>query len=106
MPCLALPCLSVPSDCLEAPYRNSSNLHPAASIGMPCFLLALPFPPASDCLEAPYLYHFIVAGVCFLVFSAVNLVTMAADFELNPLSNSLKGARSPETEVCTARALS
>lgn len=54
-----------------------------------------------DCLDVPYVIHFTVALVMAIIFTAISVITTAADFELNPLDKV--GAYNTYEHTCIRR---
>ena len=51
------------------------------------------------CLGPPYLYTMILSIIFFVIYTMLNMVTVAADFELSPLAEGLVVACHSRTEV-------
>ena len=50
---------------------------------------AFPPPLVIACIETPYLYNLVISVIFFIIFTALNAVTTAADFEMSPIAEGL-----------------
>lgn len=52
-----------------------------------------------DCLGTPYIYNMVISIIFFIIYTALNAVTTAADFDLSPIASGVLSMVDSRVEV-------